>query len=366
MKKNVFALVMAGGRGERFWPLSRDSVPKPFAGFIDGPSLIQRTVRRVGRFVPDGNILIATNRRYVPLVVKALPGFPRANIIPEPCVRDTAPCICLAAAIISARAPSPDTAMVVLPADHMIEDEKAFALAMERSAEAAISSRKVVTIGIKPDFPSTAYGYIQCGDVLPGRSGTVFRKGLSFVEKPDLAKARRLLAGKRHLWNSGIFIWSLASFELLLRKHNPGLFSAFEDFRKASQKKAFAAHVKKQFPGMKKISIDYALMEKLDSFVVAEASFDWDDLGSWDSVAKHFPTDGAGNRIKGADIAILGSRDNIVANYGKKHLLALLDLDGIVLVHTPHATLACPKASAQKLKALVQRIGLNPKLSKFL
>ncbi len=365
-EEKLCALVMAGGRGERFWPLSRNAYPKPFVHFTDNSSLIEKTIKRLETFIPLQNIFVATNQNYVKLLKKTLNNFPKENIISEPCVRDTAPCICLAAAIISQRV-SENPVMIVLPADHLINDVKSFSTTIKDSAKIAKSTNSVVTIGIKPDYPSTAYGYIESGKSIKSQSKIPFREGLSFVEKPDVDKAKKLLKKGNFLWNAGIFIWEINTFAKLLQKYNPKLHKYFEIFKTADTSKKLQKSIKENFPKIEKISIDFALMEKLEQFIVAEANFDWDDVGAWDSIAKYFQKDNHNNNILTPYFSSLNSENNIVADYsGRKHLIALLDIDNLIVINHKDATLICKKSSAQKLKSLIQKINENPKLKSFL
>jgi len=256
--------------------------------------------------------------------------------------------------------------MIVLPSDHVINDEKNFASLILKASALAASTGKIVTIGIKPSFPSTGFGYIKCGDKFPGTTGKeVFRKGLSFVEKPDRNKAQKLISGGKHLWNSGIYIWTIKTFADSISKHDPDLFKAFEIFKKAALEKRFEKVVSKHFPSLERKSIDYAMMEKLDDFIVAEASFDWDDVGAWDSIRNNLGSDAEGNVSRGQTFK-LNSKDNVVANYDDEHLLVLLDTCDMTVVHTPDATLVCPVSSTQKVKGLLSEISKNPKLGRFM
>lgn len=358
---------MAGGKGERFWPLSRTHSPKPFIRFTKEPSLIEKTFIRVCKFTAPENIFIATNHRYVKLIRKTLPRFPLSNIIAEPIVRDTAPCICLASALIASRAKSKNSVMVVLPADHLINDDQSFTSNINDAAKIATKSDSIVTIGIKPTSSSTAYGYIQSGEKINTNSQTIFKEGLSFVEKPELKEAKKFLKDGNYLWNAGIFLWSFNTFQKLLEQHNPNLYNHFIKLKEATAKKNFRSYIKKNFHKMEKISIDYALMEKLQNFIVAEANFDWDDIGSWDSIAKYFTQDEKKNRHSAPYLITVNSKNNIVADYSsKKHLIAILDTDDLIVITHNDATLICKTSSAQKLKELVNEINKNPKLSRFL
>lgn len=355
---------MAGGRGERFWPLSKASAPKPFLRLLEGPPLLERTVRRLKKIAPPERIIIATNKDHVQLTKTTLPNFPPANIIAEPYMRDTAPCIILVAAIISARAKQDNPVMIILPADHMIENKSKFTEVLLEGSRIALDHGKVVTVGIKPSFPSTGFGYIKCGQKINCGNG-IFKKGLSFVEKPDQKKAKKLFLNKEYLWNSGIFIWSMNTFLNALAKHKTEFLRAFEIFRDAAKKKNFNKILAEEFPRLEKISIDYALMEKLDDFIVTEASFDWDDLGTWDSLAKYMRQDLMKNSCKGLNLS-LNSKNNVIANYDKKHLVALLDVEAMTVVNTADATLICPNSSGQNIKNLLKKISENTELNSFL
>src|SRR5216110_3170255 len=297
--KNRFVIIMAGGRGERFWPVSREKTPKQLLKLLGDRSFLQQTVDRVLPIVPLENVFIVTNGVQAPEVRRQLPKLPKANIIAEPIGRDTCAAVTLGAAIVGAR--STTAVMAVLPADHVIPEEKKFQQTLNDCFDLAGRGQAIVTIGIKPTEPATGYGYIHVGEPLPPPQGvkpykTTFSKVQRFVEKLYFDQALEYLNSGQYRWNAGMFVWGFVTITEGLQKHQPEMYAACQRWFKVANRPAkLAQALAKEYPGIKKISIDYALMEHAQNVVVAAVDFAWDDLGSWNALARHLKSDAEGN-----------------------------------------------------------------------
>src|SRR2546430_9283218 len=296
--KNRFVIIMAGGKGERFWPISREKTPKQLLALLGNRSFLQQAVDRVLPLVPLKNVLVITNETQAPQVRKQLPKLPKENVIAEPIGRDTCAAVTLGAAICGQR--STNAVMAVLPADHVIPEERKFQQVLADSFDLASRGQVIVTIGIKPTEPNTGYGYIHVGDPLPPPHGvkaykTTFSKAERFVEKPHFDQAVEYLNSGHYRWNAGMFIWSFITVTQGLEKHQPEMAAACQRWFKVAGKAATLAKVlAKEYPEIKKISIDFALMEHAHNVVVADGAFEWDDLGSWTALARHIKPDAEG------------------------------------------------------------------------
>ncbi len=349
---DVFAVIMAGGRGERFWPRSRVDTPKQLLEFFGEGSLIEQTAARLKGLVPDERIFIITNRRYVERIRKQLPQLPAENIVGEPCPRDTAPCVALAAGIVRAKAgEGANPVMILLPADHYIGDGKALRHDFALAAGLAAREEAIVTIGIPPTGPSPDYGYIESA---PEGTGP-FRRVSRFLEKPTVEVAEQLLAKGNYRWNSGMFIFSSATIRRELGAHAPDLLELSDRLAAAWSSGNFTAELEREFQTARKISIDYAVMEHAREIRMLEASFDWDDIGNWSSLRNHLPPDEAGNVVR-AEAELIGCRDCVVFSDQPGHLVAGIGLEGMVVVHTADATLVVPAARTAEIKELLKRI----------
>ena len=365
-----FLIIMAGGKGERFWPVSREKTPKQLIALLGKRSFLQQAVDRVLPLVPLKNILIITNAVQAPEVRRQLPKLPGENIIAEPCGRDTCAAVTLGAAIVGAR--STTAVMAVLPADHVIPDEKKFQQVLSDAFDLAGRGRVIVTIGIKPTEPATGYGYIHVGTPLPAPEGTkpyktTFFKAERFVEKPNLEKALEYLGSGEYRWNAGMFIWSFVTVTEGLQKHQPEMYEACQRWFKAAGTPAKLNRVlAKEYPAIKKISIDFALMEHAQNVVVADGAFEWDDLGSWTALARHLKPDAEGNCAV-ADFIHIDAARNIIFDARTKHRapIAVVGLRDSILVQTDDATLLAHKSQAQKIKELVAKLAATKKYKKL-
>ncbi|HZM02495.1 MAG TPA: sugar phosphate nucleotidyltransferase [Candidatus Saccharimonadales bacterium] len=367
--QNRFVIIMAGGRGERFWPVSREKTPKQLVSLLGGDSFLQQAVKRVLPLVPIKNIFIITNAVQVPQVHKQLPKLPRQNVVAEPVGRDTCAAVTLGAALVGQRSTS--AVMAVLPADQVIPDETKFQQVLADSFDLAGRGQVIVTIGIKPTEPATGYGYIRVGNNLPPPHGvkaykTAFFKAEQFVEKPQYDKAVEYLGSGNYRWNAGMFLWSFVTITQGLEKHQPELAAACQRWFKAAGTPKLAKVLAREYPGLKKISIDYALMEHAQNVVVADGSFAWDDLGSWPALARHLKPDAEGNCAVGDFVHVDAAR-NIVFDARTKNRtpIAIVGLRDSIYVQTDDAVLIAHKSQAQKIKDLVKKLAESKEYKKL-
>jgi len=367
--KDRFVIIMAGGRGERFWPVSRQATPKQLITLLGKRSFLQQAVDRVLPLVPIKNILIITNAAQAAEVKRQLPKLPKENVIAEPCGRDTCAAVTLGAALVGAR--STTGVMAVLPADHVIPDEKKFQQVLSDAFDLAGRGQVMVTIGIKPTEPATGYGYIQVGATLPPPQGvkkykTSFARAERFVEKPNLEKAVEYVNSGEYRWNAGMFIWSFITVTNGLEMHQKEMAEACRRWFKVAWTPRLAKTLAKEYPGVKKISIDFALMEQAQNVVVAEGDFAWDDLGSWTALARHLKADPEGNCAVGDFLHVDAAR-NIVFDARTKNRtpIALVGLRDSIVVMADDSTLVAHKSQAQKIKDLVAKLALDPKYRKL-
>jgi len=348
-----FIVIIAGGRGERFWPQSRAPRPKHLLPVVGSKPLLTQTIDRVKPLAPAKNIFVITSAVQEKAVREVCKGIPAANIIAEPVGRDTAAAVGLAAAIVATR--DPQGIFAVLPADHVIHDNVSYQADLKAAFAAAEADAVMVTIGIKPIEPATGFGYIQRGEKWKTFNRRPVFSVKRFVEKPKQDVAEGYLASGDYVWNAGMFVWSVPVVESALAQHAPELDAALKPIRTAlAKKRPLAGVLKKVYPTLPKISVDYALLEKSTNVVVLPSSFDWDDVGAWPAVAKHFKPDAAGNVSRGLALVEQGA-NNIIFSEGK-HLVAVVGVDDMIVVHTPDATLVCPKSKAQDIKALLKQV----------
>jgi mannose-1-phosphate guanylyltransferase len=365
-----YVIIMAGGRGERFWPVSREKTPKQLIKLLGDRSFLQQAVDRCLPLVPLKNILIITNAAQAAEVRKQLPKLPKENVVAEPIGRDTCAAVTLGAAIVGAR--SVNAVMAVLPADHVIPEEKKFQQVLSDAFDLASRGQVIVTIGIKPTEPATGYGYIRTGTELPPPAGvkkykTTFFKAEQFVEKPNYETALGYLTSGQYRWNAGMFVWSFVTVTNALEKHQPEMNAACHRWFEAATKKKLEKVLAKEYPSIQKISVDFALMEKAQNVVVADGAFDWDDLGAWPALARHIKADAEGNCAVGEFIHVDGAR-NIIYDARSKDRRTPIGCAGLrdsILVLTDDAVLLAHKSQAQKIKDLVKKLAEDPKLKKL-
>jgi mannose-1-phosphate guanylyltransferase len=369
--KDRFVIIKAGGRGERFWPVSREKTPKQLIKLLGDRSFLQQAVDRVLPLVPTKNIFIITNEAQAAAVRKQLPKLPKENVVAEPIGRDTCAAVTLGAALVGAR--STTGVMAVLPADHVIPEEKKFQQVLGDAFDLASRGQAIVTIGIKPTEPNTGYGYIRVGAALPTPPGvknykTVFHRAEQFTEKPHFDKALEYLQSGQYRWNAGMFIWSFVTVTEGLQKHQPEMYEACQRwFKVAHQPAKLAKVLAKEYPPIKKISIDFALMEKAHNVVVADGAFEWDDLGAWNALARHIKPDAEGNCVV-ADFIHVDAARNIIFDARSKDRrtpIAVVGLRDSILVQTDDAVLLAHKGQAQKVKELVKKLAEDGKLKRL-
>jgi mannose-1-phosphate guanylyltransferase len=364
-----YVIIMAGGRGERFWPVSRERTPKQLVTLLGKRSFLQQAVDRVLPLVPLKNIYIITNAVQAPEVCRQLPKLPRQNVIAEPVGRDTCAAVTLGAAIVGQRSTS--AVMAVLPADQVISEEKKFQQVLADSFDLAGRGQVIVTIGIKPTEPATGYGYIRVGNSLPPPQGvkpykTTFFKAEQFVEKPNFDRALEYVNSGQYRWNAGMFVWSFVTITQGLEKHQPELAAACQRWFKVAGTPKLDRVLAKDYPELKKNSIDYALMEHAQNVVVADGAFDWDDLGSWTALGRHLKHDPEGNCAVGDFVHVDGAR-NIIFDARTKNRtpIAVVGLRDAILVQTDDAVLLAHKSQAQKVKEMVKKLSESKEYKKL-
>lgn len=347
----LYTVIMAGGKGTRFWPLSRESRPKQLLKIVGAKSLIQSTVDRITPTAEHETIFIITGASHEAEVRKQLPQIPKENIIAEPCGRNTAPCVALAAIII--RRLDPEAVLAVLPADHVVgKPEKLRDIVSNILEQLGKTADRLATIGIKPDYPETGYGYIKRGGEIAESIFTVE----NFLEKPDMKTAEKYVKSGSYYWNSGMFFWRADTVLNLLRRHMPELMSAMEPIEKAVGGDDFLKIVNRVYPSLPAESIDYGLMEKAGAegkVIVAEADPGWSDVGSWRALYDLVKQDKDGNFGKGRFIAV-DSKGVIVHN--DKRLVAVIGIDDVVIIETDDAVLVCHKDKAQEVRRVIDQL----------
>jgi mannose-1-phosphate guanylyltransferase len=356
MANPIYALILAGGSGERFWPLSRRSRPKQLLRLISKQTLLEETVARLDGLVPRDRILILTNVEQEAAVRELLGDFPKENIVAEPAKRDTAAAVALGAGWVAARDHS--ATMLVLPADHVIADGAAFRETLSTAAKAAEETGSLVAIGIKPTWACPGFGYIEQGDpvLLRGNAGKIaIHHVLRFREKPNVDLAESFLRKGNFRWNAGMFVWSVPTVLSEFNRHTPELADFISQIRMPGK---FEQVLREHFSKLPRISFDYAIMEKADRVLVVEATFDWDDVGSWTAVAHYFKNDKEGNAAN-CSITAVDSTNNIVFDQDGA-TVALLGVHNLIVVRTRDALLICHRHQAEKIKDLVGK--LKPEL----
>ncbi|MFZ3073454.1 MAG: mannose-1-phosphate guanylyltransferase/mannose-6-phosphate isomerase [Thermodesulfobacteriota bacterium] len=340
----LYAVILAGGIGSRFWPLSRATSPKQLLKIAGDESLLKETIKRLAPLIPPSSVSIVTNSSQAEIIRLHLSQGKKASpvkIVAEPSGKNTAPAIALAAMKVFRK--NPEAIMAVLPADHIIGDAPAFRKTLKAAVEAA-ELGALVTFGVKPKSPHTGYGYIKAKAGVYKKVGAIkVRKVERFVEKPKLEKAKEFLKEGGYFWNSGIFVWKASAILEEMKTHLPSLYKSIMSIR--SDEDVISAYSK-----IEAISIDNGVLEKSKNVVVIEADFSWSDMGSWSSMSEVFAPDASGNIMKGRVVDI-GSKDSLVI--GSDRLVATIGLKDMIIVDTPDATLVCPKTRAQEVKDIV-------------
>lgn len=347
MKKT--ALIMAGGRGERFWPRSRKSLPKQFLSLTgDGKTMIQLTVERILPLVDMEDIYIATNKDYKALVKEQLPELPEENILCEPVGRNTAPCIGLGAVHIGKK--YEDALMMVLPSDHLIKYTGMFTNTLKEACEVAELGANLVTIGITPDYPETGYGYIK---FIPSACIGHAYKVDRFVEKPNLETAKEYLATEEYLWNSGMFIWKVSTILDKMKTYMPETYEGLLNIQSAIGTEEQDVVLDKEFENFESVSVDYGILEKSNNIFTIPGTFGWDDVGSWLAVGRIRKTNEFGNVVAG-NVITINSKECIIE--GADKLIAAVGLEDLIIVDTEDATLICNKDNAGDIKKVLETL----------
>lgn len=348
-----YVVIMAGGRGERFWPQSRLRRPKHLLPIVGDSSMLAQTLVRLEGLVPAERVFVVTNREQREATLEACPSLLPAHVVGEPVGRDTAAAVGLAALLVN-RA-SEDAVFAILPADHLIEQADRFRDVLRTAFDAAAREEVLVTIGVRPTEPATGYGYVERDESLWELQGRDVYAVKRFVEKPNLETASEYLESGDYFWNAGMFVWRPNVILAALQEHVPDLRDGLKELEDAWRSDGnLDAGMKKVYPNLPRISIDYAVMEKARNVVMVESDFDWDDVGEWPAVGRHFPADQAGNVTRG-EVVSLDSQGNLVIS-PKGRLTALLGVKDLIVVETGDATLICHRDQAQEVKRLVQEI----------
>ena len=350
MNKNYYEELMSGGFGSRFWPISTTENPKQFHDMLGtGTTLIQKTFQRLNKFVPTENILILTNERYNDLVLEQLPMVQQDQVVLEPAMRNTAPCILYAALKIQKM--NPDGLMIVAPSDHWIEDEDAFAKDVTACFDKCEQEAVLCTLGIQPTFPNTGFGYIEFDKNSEAQLKTVNQ----FREKPDYETAKEFLAQGNFLWNAGIFMWSVKTIVAAFKAYQPkqhDLFSAGMAAYNTADERAFIAE---NYPKAENISIDYAILEQSKAIYVLAATFDWNDLGTWGSLFDKLDKDADGNAVVNAQVLAEDASGNMIRS-PKDKIVVVDGLEDYIIVDKKDVLLIYPKSKEQDIKKVLNKV----------
>ena len=354
----LHAVIMAGGSGTRFWPASRAARPKQLLQLLGERTMLQATVDRLGELVSPQRTLVVTNRSMVGPIVAQLPALPADSIIGEPCKRDTAPCIGLAAAMIVRF--DEDATMAVMPADHVISPVETFQAAIESAAQfVAAQPQTIVTFGIRPSYPAESFGYIERGERIdspdPSQAHHLpqFRVQM-FREKPTVEVAQQYLASGNFYWNSGIFVWKAKTILAALAKLEPEMHARLQTIAATYRTASFAATIEREFAAIEGKSIDYAVMEHYDEVTVIESPFEWDDVGSWQSLARMCGVDDNGNTVIGNHLGL--DTHSCTVRSENQHLVVTVGMQDCIVVHTPDATLVARKQDEESIRDVVRML----------
>jgi len=346
-KSNNYAILMAGGVGSRFWPVSTKVYPKQFHDLLGaGKTLIQHTFERLKKSIPTENILVLTNDLYIDLVLEQLPEIKKEQVVAEPARRNTAPCILYACLKIQKM--NPDAAVLVAPSDHWIENETAFSKDIDKCFGAAHKSDKLFTLGIKPSFPNTGYGYIQ----FDKKQGSSLKKVIQFREKPNYDTAKNFISSGNFLWNAGIFIWSVKTIVSAFESYQPEMVELFKKGIPVYNTDKEKDFVETHYPQAEDISIDYAVLEKSKRVDVLPANFDWNDLGTWGSLYDKLENKSGDNVVIGANVVSENSSRNIVYSSNRQKVVVLDGVNDYIVVDRDNVLLIYPKNKEQEIKII--------------
>jgi mannose-1-phosphate guanylyltransferase len=349
--QNLYAVIMAGGKGTRFWPRSRAKYPKQFLNIVGQKSMLQQTIDRIQPLIDLKKIFIVTAQDQVEQTKQQLPELSPDNILVEPLGKNTAPCIGLAAVYISQI--EPDSIMCALPADHYLEKEAEFRAILSKAIEFLQDDDYLITLGIQPTRPETGYGYIEIGDELATLGDKKIFRANRFLEKPELALAKELVACGQYLWNSGMFIWRTSSILREIQQYLPNLYHGLQEISSALNTSREPEVIGRVYANLDAISIDKGVMEKADKIAVIPCQLGWNDVGSWTSLYDLLPTDTSGNIIIGKHISI-DSYGCLIISPDK--LVATIGLKDIIVIDTEDALLICPKDQGQRVRDLIEEL----------
>ncbi|WP_048330929.1 mannose-1-phosphate guanylyltransferase [Bizionia psychrotolerans] len=353
MNKNYYAILMAGGVGSRFWPVSTQDFPKQFHDMLGtGDTLIQKTFSRLSQIIPKENIFILTNERYNDLVFEQLPEVTKRQVVLEPAMRNTAPCILYASLKIQKE--NPDALMIVAPSDHWIEDEAAFTNNVQQAFDFCSEHDALMTLGIKPTFPNTGYGYIE----YTKSAETNIKPVNQFREKPDYQTAKSFIEQGNFLWNAGIFMWSVASVIDAFKTNQSALFGLFQKGIPTYNTENESSFIAENYGKAENISVDYAILESSKNVYVLPATFDWNDLGTWGSLYDKLDKGSNNNAVVNAQTLTEDASGNMIRTKGKK-LVVIDGLNDYIIVDKDEVLLIFPKSKEQDIKETLQRVKDN-------
>ena len=359
----VYAVIMAGGAGTRFWPFSTQSNPKQFHQLFGRGTMLQNTVERVSGIIPQQQVMVVTNERYKDIVAEQLPKVLSKNIIGEPVAKNTAPCVAIAAALLEHQ--DPDAVMVVLPADHHITKPNEFCKILESAVTTAKKGDDLVTIGIQPHFAEIGFGYIEADLMEP--INTADKRGFqvtAFKEKPDQKTADFFLKQGNYFWNSGMFVWRASQVLQEIQEHLPAMYELLQRAKAEFGTKLEAAAINDFYMGCESISIDYGIMEKAASVKVIPGDFGWNDVGSWLAVYELSQKDKDSNAPEAPNYCLIDSNNNLIFSKSEK-VIALVGVKNMAVVETGKALLICDLHNAQKVKEVVEQLNASKELKSF-
>ena len=350
----LYAVIMAGGSGTRFWPKSRRTRPKQLLRLFGDSTMLQQTIAHIEPLVPLDRILLVTGADQAEATLKQLPDLPAENVVAEPYPRDTAACVGLAAALIQRR--DPDAIMVVLPADHVVRPAETFRNTLRVGVQAIEQDPTAfITMGIRPTRPETGYGYIERGKFVDRREGVTIHRVVQFREKPDRLTAEQFLSQGSFAWNSGIFLWKAETILEALRTHRPALAESVERIAEAYGTPEGTQILAREYLAMERIPIDKAVMEKAGNVLVLEVSYEWNDVGDWRSLSELLAHDASGNVVEGP-VQLLDAHNSVVIS-DEGRLIAAIGISDLVVIQSQGATLVAHKSQLDRLKTMVE--GLN-------
>jgi mannose-1-phosphate guanylyltransferase len=360
---NRYGLIIAGGNGERFWPQSRIDCPKYLLPIVGSRPMLTQTLERLRALLPVERIFIITSQRHASKIKALCPEVPEAQIIAEPYLKDTATAIGVGMTVIQQQ--FPEAVCAVLPADHVIHDTEAYEALLKTAWSAAAIEGVLLTIGIKPTYPATGYGYMCKSFLLKKVEQKPLFQVSQFTEKPDLETARTYIESGNYYWNSGIFVWSVGILLKALEIHTPILHQELLKIRLGlEQGDALSDLLEMAYSNLEAKSIDYAVLEKASNVVMLEATFDWDDVGEWQSICRHSILDESGNYVTGKAL-IEQSINNIIVS-SPNHLTVLFGINDLIVVTTADATLVCPRSFSQDIKKIINQLKCNPEYARYL